>query len=126
MGKRVPSSGLATTVSEYSSAATIHGVSYATSKDVPCIDRLVWLCLVIAGLSYAFFMSVQSYSSWMDSPVITTLEDTATPIADLDYPAVTVCAEGLNMLAVEKVLQQQLKTWKENRRRKRNTDMLDL
>ena len=109
---------MAGTVSDYSSAATVHGVSYIFTKDVPWIDRLIWLCLVIAGLLYAFIMSVQSYNNWMDNPVITTLEDTATPIADLDYPAVTVCSEGLNMDTVDKVLHQEFQNWKKNIREK--------
>ena len=42
-------------------------------------------CLVVAGLAYAVYMSIKSYNDWLDDPVLTTLKDTASHIADISY-----------------------------------------
>ena len=105
MGKlNNPKPALGSTLSDYSDSSTVHGVSYILNKDIPCLDRLVWLCLVVAGLVYAVYMSIKSYNAWLADPVLTTLKDTASPITHIAYPAITVCSAGLNMLAVEKIL----------------------
>ena len=39
----------------------------------------------------------------------------------MDFPAITICSEGLNMDAVEKVIQSDYMEWKENRRSKRES-----
>ena len=43
----------------------------------------------VAGFSGAGILIQQSFSSWADSPVSTTIE--TLPITDLDFPNVTVC-----------------------------------
>ena len=78
-------------LNEYSGVATVHGVFYAFSKDIPPLPRLIWFCLVIVGLFYALLMSIKAYESWENNPIITTLEDTNYPISEVNYPAITIC-----------------------------------
>ena len=33
---------------------------------------------------------------WQDSPILTTLTTTAYPVDNIDFPAVTICASGMN------------------------------
>ena len=115
----VKHSNIADCLNEYSGVATVHGVFYAFSKDVPLLARLVWFCLVIGGLFYAFFMSFQSFENWQNNPIITTLEDTNYPISEVEYPAITICSQGLNLKAVENVLAREYELWKKQNRNKR-------
>ena len=49
----------------------------------------MWTCVVILGFSSAGYLINSSYSDWQNSPVSTSIS--THPIADLDFPAVTVC-----------------------------------
>ena len=68
-------------------SSTIHGLSYiaAGRKYV----RLFWILVVIGGFSGAGVIIYQSFQSWADSPVTTTIE--TQPISEITFPKVTVC-----------------------------------
>ena len=67
--------------------STIHGLAYiATAKKYV---RLFWIVVVIAGFTGAGVIIYQSFESWADSPVKTTIE--TLPITDITFPKVTVC-----------------------------------
>ena len=68
-------------------SSTIHGLSYiaAGRKYV----RLFWILVVIGGFSGAGVIIYQSFQSWADSPVKTTIE--TLPITEITFPKVTVC-----------------------------------
>ena len=51
--------------------------------------RLLWIWVVITGFTGAAVMIQQSFSSWADSPISTTIE--TRPITEIDFPNVTVC-----------------------------------
>ena len=52
-------------------------------------SRLFWILIVIGGFSAAGFLINESFQSWSESPVKTTIE--TMPITDLKFPEVTVC-----------------------------------
>ena len=68
-------------------SSTIHGLTYisTTGKYV----RLFWIFVVFIGFSVASFLIYQSFQSWEESPVKTTIE--TLPIAKITLPKVTVC-----------------------------------
>ena len=68
-------------------SSTIHGLSHIAGNRR--LVRLLWICVVIAGFTGAAVMIYQSFSSWSDSPISTTIETLS--ISDLDFPNVTVC-----------------------------------
>ena len=65
---------------------SFHLVYISTSRGYV---KLLWLCVLIVGFSGAGVIIQQSFSSWADSPVTTTIE--TLPISELDFPNVTVC-----------------------------------
>ena len=72
---------------EFLESSTIHGLVYiATNRRVA---RLLWICIVIAGFTIAGDLIYQSFSSWEESPVLTTIETRS--ISDLEFPGVVVC-----------------------------------
>ena len=90
---------------EFLHVSTIHGLRYiATTKN---LGRLFWIFVVFTGklsqlsykLSYklslftgllgSFYLINQSFQSWAESPIRTTIK--TRPITDLTFPKVTVC-----------------------------------
>ena len=74
-------------IKSFLESSTIHGLTYIStgSKYV----RLSWVLVVIAGFTGAGVMIYQSFQSWDESPVKTTIE--TRPIKEINFPKVTVC-----------------------------------
>ena len=126
MKKKFPCLKPSTTANSFASVSSIHGVFYIFSAGISLIDRLIWTVLVIVGIVMATLLCHESYVTWMKNPVITTLDDTSRSIRDINFPAITICNQGLNMVAVEKVIQRNFENWREeNKRIKRNIECAD-
>ena len=74
-------------VKEFLESSTIHGLAYIST----CrrVARILWIFVIFAGFSGSAFLINQSFSSWSNNPVSTTIE--TLPISELDFPIVTVC-----------------------------------
>ena len=73
-------------VKDYLESSTIHGLVYiSTAKKL----RLFWIFVVLASFSYSSLTIYNSFQSWADNPISTTIEIKS--IADLKLPKVTVC-----------------------------------
>ena len=68
-------------------SSTIHGLTYISTTRK--YTRLFWILVVISGFLTAFLIINQSFNSWSDSPVKTTIE--TLPISEITLPKVTVC-----------------------------------
>ena len=112
---------LKTNFEAYASQSTVHGIGYIFDKKVGILDRCIWLIVVIGAMLMALWMISTSYINWKDNPVITTLKTTTKPITNLDFPAITICANGLHMGLVEKVLYHNFRQWKESRPESKNS-----
>ena len=68
-------------------SSTIHGLTYVstTRKYV----RLFWIFVVIGGFVGASLLIKESFDSWSESPIKTTIE--TLPISEITFPKVTVC-----------------------------------
>ena len=68
-------------------SSTIHGLAYisTTRKYV----RLFWILVVITGFIGASLLIKESFDSWSESPIKTTIE--TLPISEIKFPKVTVC-----------------------------------
>ena len=74
-------------VRDFLQSSTIHGLSHIAGNRR--LVRLLWISVVITGFTGAAVLIHQSFSSWTNSPISTTIE--TLPISDLDFPNVTVC-----------------------------------
>ena len=99
------------TTKQYSSATTIHGISYLSSDNVPALERLIWLVVVILAIIFTTFQVCNLYNEWQDEPVITTLDTVALPIEEIEFPAVTICPQGTRQEIIDSVLFRQLKEY---------------
>ena len=70
-------------VKEFLESSTIHGLAYIST----CrrVARILWIFVIFAGFSGSAFLINQSFSSWSNNPVSTTIE--TLPISELDFPS---------------------------------------
>ena len=108
-------SGLAKTVEEYSNRSTVHGIGYIFDKQIGYFDRFLWIIIVLTAMSMALYNIIDSYMDWQRDRVTTTLKTTTKPITDIDFPSVTICADGLHMGLVEEVLYDKFLQWDQTR-----------
>ena len=101
-------------IESYADQATVHGVGYIFQKKLGLTDRLLWLFIVLLSMTLAIWMVNTSYTDWKDHPVITTLKTTTKPVTDLNFPAITVCADGKTLELVKKAIYKRFLKWKQS------------
>ena len=69
-------------------SSTIHGLAYISTSNRKLL-RLFWSVIITAGFSGAGVLIYDSFLSWAESPVKTTIE--THPITDITFPKITVC-----------------------------------
>ena len=106
--KRSAKKRIVETTKDYSSATTIHGITYLTGDDTTALERLLWLVVVILAVLFATYQVGKLYKDWQDDPVVTTLDTVALPIEEIEFPAVTICPQGSRQEIVDLVLFRQL------------------
>ena len=112
-------------VEEFASRSSVHGLGYVFDKEFRSVDRLLWLVIFLSSLGLAIYLVTISFNDWQDNQVITTVKVLNTPISKL-RPAITICAPGLHMDQVEKVLYANFKNWTNGRLFGNNTTADDL
>ena len=75
------------TFKQFLETSTIHGLGYIPSTKR--FARLFWILVVISGFTFAGYLIYQSFQSWYDSPIRTTIETKT--IDKIRFPKVTVC-----------------------------------
>ena len=74
-------------VEEVLESSSIHGLVYwSTTKR---LTKLFWILVVITGFSGAGFLIQQSFQSWQDGAIKTTIE--TLPISEVRFPNLIVC-----------------------------------
>ena len=115
-----------TTLHEYAENSSVHGVSYIFSPSETIVEKLIWCFVVLASLVLAGWFSQKSFTDWQDNQIITTLKNAAKQVSELDFPAVTICAGGLNMNAVENALIKDFEDWSFGKKLEQIDDIKDL
>ena len=88
---------------DFLESSTIHGlVHISTSKSKTA--KTIWVAIVVACFAYSIHMITNSYKEWQESPVSTTI--TTHPIAELEFPAVTVCPPRGSNTALNHLLEK--------------------
>ena len=83
------------TVLEYSSASTIHGISYIFETGRLIFERIFWGLVVVIAIILALTWSITAYKNWQNDPVLTTIATTGLPIENVPFPSITICAQGI-------------------------------
>ena len=102
------------TTKQYSSATTIHGISYISGDQISKLERFLWAVVVLLAFLLAMYQVVSLYNDWQNDPVVTTLNTVALPIEEIEFPAVTICPQGSRQEIIDLVLFRQLTEYIQN------------
>ena len=105
--KKITRNRIVDTTKEYSSASTIHGISYLSSDHISITGRILWAIIVHLAIISTTFQVVKLHNEWEDHPVVTTLDTIALPIEEIEFPAVTICPQGSRHEIIDSVLFKQ-------------------
>ena len=83
------------TLHEFAESTTIHGIAYVFDRAIKCLDNILWLLVVCFGAGVAVYMSLDAWNTWKDAPVLTSVSSTGLPLRKIDFPAITICSQGL-------------------------------
>ena len=83
------------TLCQFANVTTIHGVAYVFDRTIQTLDNLLWFISVCVGAGLAIHMSLDAWKTWKESPVLTSVRSTGLPLENVDFPAITICSQGL-------------------------------
>jgi hypothetical protein len=83
-------------IKSYSEYSTIQGIVYIFQSKQTVGGKIFWILVVSFFLFLGVRFSQSAFTNWKNSPVLTTLTSTAHPIKKIDFPAFTICGQGMN------------------------------
>ena len=75
-------------IKHFLETSTIHGLTFVYLSKLKIV-KVFWICVVCLGFIGAGVMIYQSFQSWNESPVKTSIETLS--ITDITYPKIAVC-----------------------------------
>lgn len=78
-------------VVEYLSRSQVQGYSLIVQTDRPLYERLLWTLITVFNIVITFYLVINSYVTFLESPTVTSEAPIKTPILELNFPAVSVC-----------------------------------
>jgi hypothetical protein len=96
--KKPPSQGkqMYNIIQDYSEYSTIQGVIYIFQTNQTQVGKVFWSMVIVTMLALGTYWSVCAYQDWQDNPVMTTIKTSALSIKEINFPAVTICGQGMN------------------------------
>ena len=94
--KQSKQKGMFHIINDYSGYSTIQGIIYIFKTDQSLAGRLVWISIVAFMILLGAYWSLQSYADWKNNPVLTTVATTAYAVKAIEFPAVTICGQGMS------------------------------
>ena len=85
---------LTKTLMEYCGATSIHGVSYILESGRQLFERVLWVVLITFCASISLVLTKKIYDNWDQDPISTTVSTTEYGIENIEYPSITICAQG--------------------------------
>ena len=82
------------TLREYGSATSVHGIPYILEDGRKPVERLLWIIFVGIGAGTATYFSFNIYQDWQNQQVITSVGTTGYNIENIQFPSITICAQG--------------------------------
>ncbi|XP_014277464.1 pickpocket protein 28 [Halyomorpha halys] len=91
--KLVRNQSLRDYIQDYCNSTSIHGIKYLGETGRPLGERLSWVLIFIICFYVNGYLIQEVWDKWNDSPVIVSFAETATPVWNVPFPAVTICSE---------------------------------
>ncbi|KAF6197938.1 hypothetical protein GE061_007681 [Apolygus lucorum] len=78
------------TTKEFGDTTTLHGIPYITKKNYHWSETFLWLLVVVAANSCAYFLIIESWVRYNDNPTVISIEKNFREW-NVVFPAATVC-----------------------------------
>ncbi|BES87540.1 Amiloride-sensitive sodium channel [Nesidiocoris tenuis] len=78
---------------DYCASTSIHGVKYLGDPSRPSSERIWWVTMLACCMIGNGYLISKVWIKWHDSPVIVSFAETAMPIWEVPFPAITFCSE---------------------------------
>ena len=85
---------LTKTLVEYGDTTSIHGISYILEDGRLIFERVLWVVLVTLCASVSLILTKMIYDNWEQDPISTIVGTTEYNIENIEYPSITICAQG--------------------------------
>ena len=82
------------TLVEYGDTTSIHDISYILADGRLFLERVLWVVLVTLCASVSVGLTKKIYDNWEQDPISTTVGTTEYNIENIEYPSITICAQG--------------------------------
>ena len=95
------------TLKEYAGKTSLHGISYIFELNRFDFERIIWMIIVLVAILIGAFLSWNSYKTWQDDPILISISTTGLPVEEIEFPAITICGQGMVQEVVDAALFQQ-------------------
>ncbi len=98
-----PRSSSASPFKQFCSQTTLHGWQYLVNPRLPTFRRVLWTVTIFSSLVVAMYFIQWFVHGFMDDKVSTTIATTTAPLAEVHFPAVTICNNNQASILIEVV-----------------------
>ena len=64
---------------------------------------------------HSIYSTCKTYIEWQANPIITTIDTTAYPIKNVEFPAITICSQGATKDVMDTVMLNQFESYLKSR-----------
>ena len=82
------------TLKEYATSSTTHGIAYVFEDGRLIFERVLWVIVVGIAIAIGTYWSITAYENWQENPVLTSVGTTGYSIEKVEFPSITICAQG--------------------------------
>ena len=113
-------------VRDYFLNTTVHGFRYVVEGNTIC-EKFSWFVIIIAGFVTSGVIVQQSFKSWDETPLQTTIEKVSVPIQNFAFPSITACdIDSMRMPRKNRwIFLEQLLNWIDLKRIQYDKDNID-
>jgi acid-sensing ion channel, other len=70
---------------------SVHGMKFIGKSELHWAERAIWSIFVVFAIFSIVYISLQLSQKFSNSPLSTVVESTIFPVAEIAYPAITIC-----------------------------------
>jgi len=85
-------SDVAGITSAYLEHSSLHGLRFIGERNRSLCERIFWVVWVAIGVFFSGYFTLGIVQKWQNSPVYMSVSDTSHHVANLPFPAVTICS----------------------------------
>ncbi|XP_077285519.1 pickpocket protein 28-like [Arctopsyche grandis] len=78
---------------DFTSCTSLHGLQYLGETKRSRFERVWWTIMIVMSVATGSYLISRLWSKWSQTPVIVSFAESATPVWQIPFPAITICSE---------------------------------